>query len=167
MCPLQPDETERRTVVLLLPVSFSATPTVTSSARRPSSRLRVFTLVPSSTLARRLSSLLATSSPLASALRVPLSATSRRRLVTVARSPALPATTRPSSVTRLTRTRLVSVFPLARRRRSLALAVRPSVSLLVVAVSTSLCSRLVVRTTSSRPSATSASSPYHTVAKGC
>ena len=45
-------------VVPLLPVSFSAIPTVTSSAQRPSLQLKVSTPVPSSTAARRLPSML-------------------------------------------------------------------------------------------------------------
>jgi len=49
--------------VLPLPVSSSVIRTVTSSAKRPSSPPRVFTLVPSSTAARRLPSALETLSP--------------------------------------------------------------------------------------------------------
>ena len=157
---------ERRAVVLPLPVSSSATPTVTSSARRLSSRRRVSTPVPSSTAARRPSLRSATSSLSRSCLRVLSSATSRRRRVTVERSLVPLATTRLSSATPPMRTRLAFVFLPARRRPSPAATVLPSVSLRAVAVSTSPYSRPAGHTTSSRPSATSASSPYHTIAKG-
>lgn len=85
----------RDLVVLPSPASSSATPTATSSARRPSLPLRASTPVLSSMPARRRPLPSATFSPLASALRVPLSATLRRRSVTVVRSPGHQATTPP------------------------------------------------------------------------
>lgn len=142
-------------VVLLSLASFSVTPTATSSARRLSLLPRASTLVPSSTAARRLPSPLATFFPSLSALRVLSSATSRRKLVTVVHSLAHLATTLLSSATHPMRTRPASVSLVVPRKPSLAVLVRLLVSSLVVDVSTSLCSRLAVRTSNTRPSATS------------
>ena len=139
-----------------MPVSFSATHTVTSSARRPSLPLRAYTLVLSSTAARRLPSLSATFSPYPSCQKVPSSQTLRRRSATVVPLPGLLETTLPLSVTRPMTTRPVFVSPVEPRRRSLEAAVLPLVLSLVVDVSTSLCSRLAVHTTSTRLSVTSA-----------
>ena len=138
-----------------MPVSFSVTPTATSSARRLSLPPKASTPVPSSTAARRLPSQSATSSPSPSALRVRSSQTLRRRLVTVVLSRGHPATTPQLSATRPMTTRPAFVSPVVRRRPSLVGAVQPSASSPVVDVSTSLCSRLVVHSTSTRLSATS------------
>lgn len=142
-------------VVLLSPVLSSATHTGTSFARRPSSLPRVSTPVPSSTVARRLLSLSATSFPLPNALRVPSSRTLRRKLVTVVRSPGRQATMPPLLATPPMITRRVFVFHLVPRRQSPEAAAQQSELLLVVDVSTSLCLRLVVHSTSTRLSATS------------
>ena len=140
-----------------MPVSFSATHTVTSSARRPSLPLRAYTLVLSSTAARRLPSLSATFSPYLNCQKVPSSQTLRRRSATVVLSPGHQATTPPLLDTHPTTTRPAFVFPVVPRRLSLVAAVPQSVSSLVVDVSTSLCSRLAVHSTSTRPSVTSTS----------
>src|SRR5712671_3651083 len=126
-------------VVHPLPVSFSGTPTVTSSGRRLLSPPRVFTRGPLSMQGRRLSSLLAISSPSQHVLKVQLFATSRRKWVTVVHSLVRLVTMPPSSATLPMRTRLAFVFHLAQRRLSQAARGLLSVLLLVVDVSTSRC----------------------------
>ena len=142
-------------VVLPLLVLFSAIPTVTSFDRRPSLPQRVSIRAPLSTRGRRLSSLLAISSLSQHVLKAPLSATSRKNLVTVVHLHVLLATMPPSSVTLPMRTRPAFGFHLARRRPSLAVRAPLSELLLVVDVLTSRCSRLAGHITNTRPSATS------------
>jgi hypothetical protein len=118
-------------VVLPLPASSSATPTATRCAPRPSSLPRASPPVPSSSAARRPPSPSATFSPLVSSLRVPSSATSRSRLVTVVRLPVPRVTTPPSSDTTPTPLAPVSVSPPAPRSLLPPSPVRLLVSLLV------------------------------------
>ena len=140
-------------VVPPLLVSFSATPTDTSSDRKPLSPQKAFTRAPLSMQGRRPNLLLAISSPYRHVLKVPLSATSRINLVTVVHSRVPPEIMPPSLVTPLMRTRPASASHLAQRRLSLAARVPLSVSLLVGDVSTNHCSRQVGHITNTRPSA--------------
>ncbi len=136
-------------------VSFFATPTVTSSDRRPSLPRRASIQVLSSMQGRRPSSLLAMSSLSRYVLKVPLSATSRRKLVTVVHSLVLLATMPPSSDIPLTRTRPAFGSHQEQRRLSPAVHAPPLASLLVVDVLISRCSRLVEHITNTRPNVTS------------
>ena len=136
-------------------VSFSATPTVTSSERRPSLPQRAYIRAPLSMQGRRPSSLLAISSLSRHVLKVPSSATSRRKLVIVVHSLVLLATMPPSSAIPLTRTRPAFDFHQAQRRPSPAVRAPPLALLLVVDVLTSRCSRLAEHITNTRPNVTS------------
>jgi hypothetical protein len=136
-------------------VSFSATPTVTSSDRRPSLPQRASIRALLSMQGRRPSLLLAISSLFRHVLKVPLFATSRRNLVIVVHSLVLLATMPPSSVTPLTRTRPAFDSRQAQRRPSPAVRAPPLASLPVVDVLTSHCSRLAGHITNTRPNVTS------------
>lgn|SRR6267142_4200872 len=146
---------ESTLVVPRLLVSFSVTPTATSSERRPLLPLRAFTQGPLSMQERRPSLLSAISSRSPHALKVPLFATSRRKLVTVVHSHVPLEIMPPSSVTLPMRTRLAFVSHLVQRKLSPAAHALLSVSLLVAGVSTSLCLRLAEHITNTRPNATS------------
>ena len=142
-------------VVPHLLVSFSVTPTVTSFDRRPLSPQRAFTRVLLFMQGRRPSLLSAISSLSQRVLKGPSSATLRRNLVTVVHSHVPRETMPPSSDTPPMRTRLVFVSHLAQKRLSPAVHALLSVSLLVVDVLTSRCSRLAGHITNTRPNATS------------
>jgi len=142
-------------VVPHLPVSFSVTPTVTSFDRRPLSQQRAFTQVPLYMQERRLSLLSAISSLSQHVRKAPLSATLRRNLATVVHSRVPRETMPPSLVILPTRTKHASVSHPAQRKLSLAVHALLSVSLLVVGVSTSRCSKPAEHITNTRPNATS------------
>ena len=136
-------------------VLSSVTPTVTSSDRRPLSQRRAFTRVPLYMQERRLSLLSAIFSLSQHVRKVPLSATLRRNLVIVVHS-HVPRETMPLSLVTLPmRTKHAFVFHLAQRRLSPAAHALLSVSLLVVGVSTSRCSKLAEHITNTRPNVTS------------
>src|SRR5258708_9438766 len=150
------DRSLRCTLVAhLLLVSFSATPTVTSSDRRPSLPQRASIPALLSMQGRRFNSRLAMSSLSLHVLKVKLSATWRRNSVTVVHSLVLLATMLPSSVIPLMRTRPAFGFHLAQRRLFLAVRAPLLASLLVVDVLTSHCSRLAGHITNTKPNVTS------------